>query len=50
MRETGPHSSDRGGPAAQCQTGGSLAERVLAHAQAGREVVQQFVALADSLN
>src|SRR5271169_4837982 len=28
---------------------GSAAERVLAHAQAGREVVQDFVALADSL-
>src|SRR5262245_38229579 len=27
----------------------SPAERVLAHAQAGREVVQEFVALADSL-
>jgi hypothetical protein len=29
---------------------GSPAEQVLAHAQAGREIVQDFVPLADSLN
>jgi hypothetical protein len=29
---------------------GSPGEQVLAHAQAAREPVQQFVALADSLN
>jgi tetratricopeptide (TPR) repeat protein len=49
MREIGLHSRERGEPAAQRRTGDSLAERVLAHAQAGREVVQEFVALADSL-
>ena len=29
---------------------GSLAEQVLAHAQAGREIVQEFRPIADSLN
>jgi len=29
---------------------GSPGEQVLAHAQAGREVVQQFVVLSESLN
>jgi hypothetical protein len=28
----------------------SLGEQVLAHAQAGRQVIQDFVPLADSLN
>jgi hypothetical protein len=29
---------------------GSPAEQVLAHAQAGREVIQEFISLPESLN
>src|SRR5206468_1081512 len=36
-------------PPAPDNRNGSPAERVLAHAQAGREVVQDFVALSESL-
>jgi hypothetical protein len=44
---TRPAGAGRNGPAAEPP--GSLAEEVLAHAQAGRAVVQDFVPLADSL-
>lgn len=41
------HDSNKSDPGLHT---GSTGERVLAHAQAGREVVQDFVPLADSMN
>ncbi len=40
---------DRQNKGRDAERGGSLGERVLSHAQAGREIVQDFVPLADSL-